>query len=163
MKKYIYIVGGLVVIAGVLLTIRFFSGPEDTWLCKKGLWVQHGFPERPRPSTKCGAFTVSDIQAGLRSSESSTKMMEPHFVEIGSFRGRKVEAGIVCYGQLCTPVQYNMIRYAGVKDKSSCKQVAGKSWFLDNNTFSPALLQDTQIDSQTRLSYRYVGCEPLAN
>ena len=38
------------------LTVRYYSGPEDTWLCQNGQWVAHGTPSTPKPdSTLCGS------------------------------------------------------------------------------------------------------------
>lgn len=55
MKKVWYLVGGLVVIAILALTARFFAGrDEDTWLCQNGQWVRHGQPNTPAPTTGCG-------------------------------------------------------------------------------------------------------------
>ncbi|MDP2736918.1 MAG: GerMN domain-containing protein [bacterium] len=38
----------------VALGIRFFSGPEDTWLCQDAGWVKHGNPSVPQPTGPCG-------------------------------------------------------------------------------------------------------------
>lgn len=38
-----------------LLFIRFaFGGPEDSWICDKGVWISHGKPSYPKPSDPCG-------------------------------------------------------------------------------------------------------------
>jgi hypothetical protein len=44
----------LVLMAFVILGIRFFSG-EDNWICQNGQWVRHGNPRSLQPSSKCGA------------------------------------------------------------------------------------------------------------
>jgi hypothetical protein len=55
MNKTVLIILGVVVLAGlVILGIRFFSGPEDTWLCQNGQWVKHGQPSSPMPTSGCG-------------------------------------------------------------------------------------------------------------
>jgi len=39
----------------IIFTLRFIlGGPEDTWLCQKGVWVKHGNPAIPPPTTGCG-------------------------------------------------------------------------------------------------------------
>jgi hypothetical protein len=40
-----------VVFIGIALA-RFLS-PEDDWMCNKGLWVKHGNPSAPMPTTPC--------------------------------------------------------------------------------------------------------------
>lgn len=42
-------------VAVIALSVRFFSGSEDTWLCKDGEWVAHGSPTQPKPTTPCPA------------------------------------------------------------------------------------------------------------
>jgi hypothetical protein len=38
----------------VLLFLRFFlGGPEDSWICSKGVWVKHGNPIGPKPEIVC--------------------------------------------------------------------------------------------------------------
>lgn len=38
-----------------LLVIRFvFGGPEDSWICRNGVWVEHGHPSYPKPESPCG-------------------------------------------------------------------------------------------------------------
>ncbi len=55
MKKIIYIIIGLAVIAVLVLTVRFvFGGPEDNWICQDGVWVKHGNPSFPEPVSGCG-------------------------------------------------------------------------------------------------------------
>jgi hypothetical protein len=55
MKKIFLGIILLVVIAGAgLLTLRFFSGDEDAWLCVDGSWVKHGQPSSPMPTSGCG-------------------------------------------------------------------------------------------------------------
>ena len=47
----------LLVAVGVLLSVRFFSGNEDGWLCQNGEWIKHGDPSGPVPSTGCAEET----------------------------------------------------------------------------------------------------------
>lgn len=48
-KIFLVVISLFIVVAG----IRFFSGPEDTWLCQNGEWVKHGQPGAPQPTTAC--------------------------------------------------------------------------------------------------------------
>lgn len=62
MKKII-IIGAiiLVLIVGVVLTIRFFfSGDEDTWICSNNQWVKHGNPSASQPTSGCGIVTSQE-------------------------------------------------------------------------------------------------------
>lgn len=36
-----------------VFVIRFFSGPEDDWICSKGQWVRHGHPSSQAPTLPC--------------------------------------------------------------------------------------------------------------
>lgn len=48
--KYLYL--ALVLVALSVAALRF-STPEDTWLCSKGVWVEHGHPSSPKPTQEC--------------------------------------------------------------------------------------------------------------
>jgi len=53
-KGFIYTF--LVLIFFVVMAVaglRLFSGPEDTWLCDNGQWIQHGHPSAPQPKIGC--------------------------------------------------------------------------------------------------------------
>jgi hypothetical protein len=65
MKKIFLGIILLVVVALVgLLTLRFLSGDEDTWLCQDGQWVKHGNPSASMPSSECGqTLRPSDFRA----------------------------------------------------------------------------------------------------
>lgn len=55
MKKIILGGFGLVVLIALMLTIRFIlGGPEDNWICQNNVWVKHGHPSGPEPTTPCG-------------------------------------------------------------------------------------------------------------
>ena len=44
-----------IVLFFTLLFIRFiFGGPEDNWICDKGVWITHGKPSYPKPEDPCG-------------------------------------------------------------------------------------------------------------
>jgi hypothetical protein len=49
----IYLGAFFVIIILAIMNIRFFSGPEDAWLCQDGAWVQHGHPYAPMPASFC--------------------------------------------------------------------------------------------------------------
>ena len=48
--KYIYI--GLIAIAVIVIVTRLTT-PEDTWVCKNGVWVSHGAPALTQPKNNC--------------------------------------------------------------------------------------------------------------
>lgn len=63
-KNYLLLVILLVVAIASVLLWRFFS-PEDTWICENGVWIMHGQPTTPQPTSGCGDETVllpSDLQ-----------------------------------------------------------------------------------------------------
>ncbi len=60
-KLFWKIVIAILLIAVVVLGIRFFSGDEDTWLCQNGQWVKHGQPSAPQPASGCGDQTQAEI------------------------------------------------------------------------------------------------------
>ncbi|MCR4261016.1 MAG: GerMN domain-containing protein [Candidatus Colwellbacteria bacterium] len=67
MNKHIPILFGAIVILTVtLLSIRFFSGSEDAWICQDGEWVQHGYPSTSMPEEACD----SDSEDGVDGQES---------------------------------------------------------------------------------------------
>ena len=60
MKKIILGLGAaiLIVLTG-LAVVRFFSGPEDAWICTDDGWAKHGNPAGARPSAPCADKTQS--------------------------------------------------------------------------------------------------------
>lgn len=50
-KTYIAIIVVLSIIAAIG-TVRVFSG-EDDWICKDGVWIEHGHPSFPAPTVPC--------------------------------------------------------------------------------------------------------------
>lgn len=48
--KYVYMV--IAMFIAITLFIRITSG-EDTWICEKGAWIQHGKPSTAKPVTPC--------------------------------------------------------------------------------------------------------------
>ncbi|MDD4995560.1 MAG: hypothetical protein PHW53_03805 [Patescibacteria group bacterium] len=60
----------LIIIATIFAVffVRFFlGGPEDSWICVNGEWVQHGAPSMPMPDEPCtpvkntATVTISDV------------------------------------------------------------------------------------------------------
>jgi|GEM_PF-1196860 len=60
---------GVGIIALVLLGLRLF-GSEDLWLCQDGVWVMHGQPDTPKPSSGCQTgekvTTVADFEVSAQ-------------------------------------------------------------------------------------------------
>jgi len=53
-KKLLFWLGVFIAAAAIsLFSIRFFSGPEDTWLCQNGKWMKHGNPSASMPTSGC--------------------------------------------------------------------------------------------------------------
>ncbi|MDD3897243.1 MAG: hypothetical protein PHU04_05420 [Candidatus Peribacteraceae bacterium] len=50
-RKYLFIF--FAILSAVMLGVRFFGTPEDTWLCNDGTWVKHGNPAAPMPEVPC--------------------------------------------------------------------------------------------------------------
>lgn len=44
----------LVLFCGLLFLRFAFGGPEDSWICDKGIWIEHGHPSYPKPEDPCG-------------------------------------------------------------------------------------------------------------
>jgi len=85
MKKNIIL--GIVivlVISGVILVARFFSGPEDTWICQDNSWQKHGQPSSPRPTSGCGQIQTENIR--ISSPELDQTLSFPLIIE-GEARG----------------------------------------------------------------------------
>lgn len=40
------------IIGAVIFGIRIIT-PEDSWQCQNGIWVRHGSPNTPQPTTTC--------------------------------------------------------------------------------------------------------------
>jgi len=54
-NKLFKIIGlAILILLIIIFGIRFFSGPEDFWLCQNGQWAKHGRPSAPEPATPCG-------------------------------------------------------------------------------------------------------------
>jgi len=55
MNRYVVTALGIAAILVVcVLGVRFFSGPEDVWLCEEGQWIKYGSPSTPAPAEGCG-------------------------------------------------------------------------------------------------------------
>ncbi len=54
MKKIVLIFSVLLLISGIVLTVRFLvGGSEDVWICDNGEWIKHGNPRTSMPSEGC--------------------------------------------------------------------------------------------------------------
>jgi len=80
MKKAL--ISGLIAflaLAAIMLGLRFFlGGPEDTWTCSEGRWVQHGRPSTPMPETPCPPA------AGRATNAARTLPVEMDFYQTGN-------------------------------------------------------------------------------
>jgi hypothetical protein len=54
MKKILIIsMVTIVIIVGVVLSLRLLNGGEDNWICVNSQWVKHGNPIASKPTTGC--------------------------------------------------------------------------------------------------------------
>lgn len=49
----------IVIIVGVVLSLRLFNGGEDNWICVNGQWVKHGNPIALKPTIGCGQEIIN--------------------------------------------------------------------------------------------------------
>jgi uncharacterized protein len=47
-----WVIGGIILLLSGLIYLRAKT-PEDTWICQSGVWVKHGNPSFPQPTSKC--------------------------------------------------------------------------------------------------------------
>lgn len=52
-KKFLVILGFLVLVVLWLLLRFVIGGPEDDWICESGQWVRHGHPRQSAPEEIC--------------------------------------------------------------------------------------------------------------
>ena len=87
-----------IVITGVIIvTLRMlFGGAEDTWVCERGQWVQHGQPTTAKPQTACGENrdTTINVNAEVVAMKKSA-LLNAHpelvgFEQSNSMAGREV-------------------------------------------------------------------------
>lgn len=67
MNKTIKVLGALLLVAGIILILRFtLGGDEDTWICKDGAWEKHGNPSQPQPVIPCekNGQSIEQITSG---------------------------------------------------------------------------------------------------
>ncbi len=50
LNLFLVIFVSVILLAFIILSIRFLSGPEDTWLYQNGQWIKHGNPSSAQPS-----------------------------------------------------------------------------------------------------------------
>jgi uncharacterized membrane protein (UPF0127 family) len=60
LKKIFWVI---IIIGFIILSIRFFSGDEDSWICNNGEWVKHGNPKGDMPLGNCdGAVATTTAE-----------------------------------------------------------------------------------------------------
>jgi hypothetical protein len=59
----------------IALSVRYFSGPEDVWLCSGGQWVAHGSPSTPKPDGPCGGSQTKADQPADFANIDPTKIL----------------------------------------------------------------------------------------
>lgn len=52
-RMLVALAGALMIFGLGFLTVRYLSGPEDTWVCQNNQWVKHGNPAEPQPTKPC--------------------------------------------------------------------------------------------------------------
>ena len=72
-RKIIYLILFISIVA--IVSVRLFSGNEDTWLCQDGQWVKHGQPNSLPPSESCPKQT-SELQVFFGNSQLDPGAME---------------------------------------------------------------------------------------
>jgi len=96
-KKNIYVLLVLVliiIIAGVLrLTTK-----EDTWLCQNNVWVKHGNPSDPQPTSGCGEINACPEDAKICPDGSSVGRQGPNceFAACPAVQSETNEVTFVC-------------------------------------------------------------------
>jgi len=84
MKKALIVIATIVII---WLGIRFvLGGPEDTWICEDGEWIEHGHPSQAKPTEGCGEKSSQDDLIQVYNLQANDKISSPLIVE-GKARG----------------------------------------------------------------------------
>ena len=60
MKKAYFLLGVVGLILLIALVLRL-TGPEDSWICKDGVWLKHGNPSAPAPTTVCPGASAPKV------------------------------------------------------------------------------------------------------
>jgi hypothetical protein len=60
-----------------IISVRVFT-PEDTWLCKDGVWVKHGQPSAPEPTLECRK--IDPTKAGEGTNTRNPQKTSPSFL-----------------------------------------------------------------------------------
>jgi hypothetical protein len=58
LKALLWILSTLIIF---IISVRVFT-PEDTWICKEGVWVKHGQPSDPEPILECRKIDAAGTQ-----------------------------------------------------------------------------------------------------
>jgi putative hemolysin len=64
-KTILSILIAVAIILVAVVTLRFLSGYEDTWICDNGAWVRHGNPSKPMPTSGCGSEDVKKEETNI--------------------------------------------------------------------------------------------------
>jgi len=51
-KKALMVLAVIIVFFFGIFVFRLFF-PEDDWVCRDGVWIQHGNPQNPAPADEC--------------------------------------------------------------------------------------------------------------
>jgi Raf kinase inhibitor-like YbhB/YbcL family protein len=89
MKVYKILLSFIVVVIVAIIGIRVLSG-EDNWICVNGMWVMHGKPDAPKPTTACPKKLIQK--------EVTMKLTSPIFVD-----GQPIPADYSCKGEGLRP------------------------------------------------------------
>lgn len=54
MRSKLILIVILTALAAVFGLRFLLGGPEDSWICENGVWVEHGRPSSPQPIGGCG-------------------------------------------------------------------------------------------------------------
>ncbi len=49
----IFVIVAIILLSALTILRVFLGGDEDTWICEKGRWIQHGHPSLPMPTSEC--------------------------------------------------------------------------------------------------------------
>jgi hypothetical protein len=52
------IIGIFALFIFISVMVRFFSGPEDTWICSSQGWIKHGNPSSVMPTEGCNGALI---------------------------------------------------------------------------------------------------------
>ena len=100
MKKIIYVIIGLAIVAVLVLAVRFiFGGPEDNWICQNRVWVKHGNPSFPEPASGCGN-QISNTGSETGTPTSTTSYLYKDLIKIDlPIQNQKISSPVSLKGE----------------------------------------------------------------